>query len=459
MEALSEDRRLKALGLLVGALGVAWMVQLAAQAQRAWPLVASDLGDLAWRTALCVNLCAVALALLARGCGMPSLWRLAPRRRATLLWWGMVNAAVPLFIYGLLDSDNRIDNRMAGSCWYWLQEVVSVALALLLWRMWRRSRRHIAPSASDAMRADPRPPLLYLRSFANDSSAVVDDHGSNAYDRIVGWVGPPSPEEEMARILQRAGPVVAIGRPGEELPQLGAARLYVADDAWQSAVLALMRQAQMVVIRVGASPGLRWEIEQALRRVPRRRIVLAFQGRDARRAAPEVQRWLAPLLGSDWTAALPEAPPRALRDWMWRDPRRRLGSLVCFPEGQAPEVVRLSTWPLWGRDMWPLFAMRLSAPPLLRAWRNVFQRLGIDAGAYVAPRSRVLAVVLATFCGGFGAHWFYLGRRRRGWIYLGLLIFGSFVAGWWDALRFIWYDRAQFDELAPPRPPAATIRP
>ena len=96
--------------------------------------------------------------------------------------------------------------------------------------------------------------------------------------------------------------------------------------------------------------------------------------------------------------------------------------------------------------------LRLSAPPLLRAWRVVFQRLGIEGGAYSARQSRGLAVLLAVFFGGFGAHWFYLGHRRRGWTYLGLLLFGSFMAGLWDALRFIWIDRTRFDALvAPPR--------
>ena len=40
----------------------------------------------------------------------------------------------------------------------------------------------------------------------------------------------PGPEQELAVLMGRLGPVVAIGKPGERLPELGAARLYVADD-------------------------------------------------------------------------------------------------------------------------------------------------------------------------------------------------------------------------------------
>ena len=68
----------------------------------------------------------------------------------------------------------------------------------------------------------------------------------------------------MAEILAHVGPVVAIGKPGEPLPELGAARLYVADDQWQAKVIELMGKAALVVIRLGASPGLLWEIEQSL---------------------------------------------------------------------------------------------------------------------------------------------------------------------------------------------------
>ena len=53
----------------------------------------------------------VALALLARGCGMASLLHPPRRRRATLLWWGMANLTVPLVLYGMLDNQEKRINR------------------------------------------------------------------------------------------------------------------------------------------------------------------------------------------------------------------------------------------------------------------------------------------------------------------------------------------------------------
>ena len=386
--------------------------------------------------------------LVARGCGMPSLWRPAGRRRAALLWWSMVNVAVPLFVYAMLDAEGQVE----ASNWATPANLVMAVLALVAWRLWRRSRRHIAPSATEVLRADARPPVLYLRSFDADSTPVADDGGSRLYRAMLDVLQPLGPEEELARILQAAGPLVAIGRPGGNLPLLGAARLYVDDAHWQAEVLALMRSAQLVVIRIGASAGVGWEIEQALQQLPRQSVVLAFFGADALQPAPPVAQLLATVLGAHRADALPQAPPGGLLGRLWNDPRRRIGSLVCFPGGGAPCVMPMTQWPLFSRDTWVMFAMRLSAPPLRRAWRAVFQRLDIDAGGFAAPRSRLAAVLLAVLLGGFGAHWFYLGRRRRGWLYAALFVLGSFIAGPVDALRFIWMDRAHFDALGTAAP-------
>jgi hypothetical protein len=66
--------------------------------------------------------------------------------------------------------------------------------------------------------------------------------------------------------------VIAIGRPGESIPPLGAARMYIEDADWQSTVSSLMEKATAVVIllfthnadtQAPPPPGLRWELEEA----------------------------------------------------------------------------------------------------------------------------------------------------------------------------------------------------
>ncbi len=84
--------------------------------------------------------------------------------------------------------------------------------------------------------------------------------------------------EEVALVsdLERIGPVLAIGRPGEKLAHLGAARLYVTDEDWQTIAQRLMASARLVVIRAGNTPGLRWELARARNELSAEKVALWF---------------------------------------------------------------------------------------------------------------------------------------------------------------------------------------
>lgn len=73
--------------------------------------------------------------------------------------------------------------------------------------------------------------------------------------------------------MKEVGPFVAIGRPGEPLPELGAARVYVGDTEWQDRVRQLMSSAQLVVLRGGGTAGLQWEVQNVFANVSPERIV------------------------------------------------------------------------------------------------------------------------------------------------------------------------------------------
>jgi hypothetical protein len=115
----------------------------------------------------------------------------------------------------------------------------------------------------------------------------------------------------------------------------------------------------------------------------------------------------------------------------------------------------VSVWPFWGRDVATIFAFRPSAMPLRRAWRQVFAHLGLEADRIGGRPSRVTAVLLAIGLGYFGAHWFYLGDRRRGWKYVALfpVALASMFLALHDAYRFVWVDRRTFDTFANARQP------
>jgi hypothetical protein len=104
-------------------------------------------------------------------------------------------------------------------------------------------------------------PVLYLRSFSDDARA----------SKTVGML---TEEEQLVEALLPFGPVLAVGRPGESLPEVGATRLYLSDDEWQERVARMMSEAILVVIRTGASHGLAWEVDTAVRAVAPQSLLL-----------------------------------------------------------------------------------------------------------------------------------------------------------------------------------------
>ncbi|MFI1168606.1 hypothetical protein ACH4UM_34835 [Streptomyces sp. NPDC020801] len=127
---------------------------------------------------------------------------------------------------------------------------------------------------------------LYLRSFEDDlRRTALEEAESRAPGP--GAVLPDlrlsgsTEEEQLAEALRPVAPMVAVGRPGERLPLVGARRLYLPIDDWQDTVRDLMLRARLVVVAVGPGPGLLWELMEALRLLPAQRLVLLVPGREA----------------------------------------------------------------------------------------------------------------------------------------------------------------------------------
>lgn len=114
-------------------------------------------------------------------------------------------------------------------------------------------------------RADPRPEVLLLRSFADDALTIrVRRSHRSGLDRLAlrRW---ERFEEALSFGLFEVGPVEAVGEPGQFLPPLGAARTYYADDDWHGGVAARIGAAALVVVSVGRTPALSWEIGEIRR--------------------------------------------------------------------------------------------------------------------------------------------------------------------------------------------------
>lgn len=102
----------------------------------------------------------------------------------------------------------------------WGQMSMWILYPIAAWLMTRSSKLK-ALSVDELLAQDKRPPVLYLRSFSEDMR--------NPRGRILKAIFDPtdgyqSREEEMVEWAEAIGPVVAVGHPGERLPELGAAR-------------------------------------------------------------------------------------------------------------------------------------------------------------------------------------------------------------------------------------------
>jgi hypothetical protein len=104
-------------------------------------------------------------------------------------------------------------------------------------------------------------PVLYLRSFRDDANTA------RTLLQPQGMLLPSfaTQEEQISMVMHPIGPLLAIGRPGERLPELGASRLYVRDEVWQETIEHLMRRARLVVLYAGDTEGFWWEVHRAVR--------------------------------------------------------------------------------------------------------------------------------------------------------------------------------------------------
>lgn len=137
--------------------------------------------------------------------------------------------------------------------------LVALTPLTLARRVAMRLARHRQP-------ADSRAPVLLLRSFADDSVRMRARRLDRAgiLDRLLlkRW---ESFEEVQASALSKFGPVIAVGTPGERLPPpLGAVRLQLSHEEWQSRVSQLLEESTFILFTLGRSEGLAWEMRRIL---------------------------------------------------------------------------------------------------------------------------------------------------------------------------------------------------
>jgi hypothetical protein len=120
-----------------------------------------------------------------------------------------------LLVFGPID---RL-NHHSGDLGAWLEIALGFVLGTLVWKAGHRysmlAKKHSSPSADDLVAKDPRPPVIYLRSFLDDSVAAKEE--PQWVDGASGGHPYPGPteEEQLRNIMNQIGPFIAIGNPSE----------------------------------------------------------------------------------------------------------------------------------------------------------------------------------------------------------------------------------------------------
>jgi hypothetical protein len=152
----------------------------------------------------------------------------------------------------------------------WLAAVMLfIGPMLQLWG--RRVQRMRARNAlQELLASGDKRPILYLRSFDIDQHAA-----KSAVLEVAGMAAPvATPEQDLTKALAPIGTMIAIGRPGERFPELGAARFYVSDALWQQKIADAAAAARYVVLTSGITRGLRWEIDHLMHTLPPEKLIL-----------------------------------------------------------------------------------------------------------------------------------------------------------------------------------------
>jgi hypothetical protein len=137
-----------------------------------------------------------------------------------------------------------------------------------------RGLRHLSLEAREVRVLDTRPPVLILRAFKDDELKAPGRVFEKLWSKPSMWFRTPSFEELLAQECEPIGPPIIVGAPDERLPRLGAAREHLANEDWQTAVASLIDEALLVVIIVGDTRNLFWELATAVGRRGHQRVLL-----------------------------------------------------------------------------------------------------------------------------------------------------------------------------------------
>ncbi|BDX05867.1 hypothetical protein [Planctobacterium marinum] len=113
--------------------------------------------------------------------------------------------------------------------------------------------------------SDKRALVVYLRSFKLDAPLTQKTFRTTK-----------SIEESIAYPLRRIGKTIAISNPGIEGPNPGFFKIPSTDEKWQALVTKMLSSSSAVVMLIGDSNHIQWELEAALTKERLQNVLLLF---------------------------------------------------------------------------------------------------------------------------------------------------------------------------------------
>ena len=135
-----------------------------------------------------------------------------------------VSFAVAAVLYGVGIVPTALAAAAVGGH-LWICGIVYAPIAAAAARLWNRGRRQSALRLREIRRLDARPPVILLRSFDDDDLPLEKRY--HFFWFLFTARETLTLESFVVDHIWRLGPVIAIGKPGEQLSPLGAAREYI----------------------------------------------------------------------------------------------------------------------------------------------------------------------------------------------------------------------------------------
>ena len=171
--------------------------------------------------------------------------------------WGYVFLSLAWFV-GLDYIPASVTDKTPN---FWL--VGQVGYVFLIY-----ARHYLRPDFRTILANDHRPPVVFLRSFADDEQLKYQRADSSWYDFSL--------ESRLGDHFSSIGPFIAVGKPGDKAPHLGAARAAFSDEEWQGAVINWMSQAALIVVMIGRTHWVDWELRRTIERGYVNKLIIVF---------------------------------------------------------------------------------------------------------------------------------------------------------------------------------------